>query len=68
TNDVMHFISSELSKEVYISLMDQYFPAYKAHKIPELSRRITQEEYDKAFNVMIGCGLENGWVQEHINV
>ncbi|MEK7306459.1 MAG: radical SAM protein [Nitrospirota bacterium] len=66
TDEVMHFISSELSKEVYISLMDQYFPAYKAHELPELSGRITKEDYDKAFRMMIGYGLENGWVQEHI--
>lgn len=66
TDEVMQFISGELSKGVYISLMDQYFPAYKAPKIPELARRITKEEYDRAFNMMIGCGLENGWVQEHI--
>jgi hypothetical protein len=66
TDAVMHFISTELSKEVYISLMDQYFPAYKAHNIPELSRRITKEEYDRGFNQMTECGLENGWVQEHI--
>lgn len=66
TDAVMNFISSELSKEVYISLMDQYFPAYKAHRIPELSRRITREEYDRGFNQMTECGLENGWVQEHI--
>ncbi len=66
TGEVMKFISSELSKEVYISLMDQYFPAYKADNIPELSRRITKEEYDRGFNQMTACGLENGWVQEHI--
>lgn len=66
TDEVMQFISDELSKEAYISLMDQYFPAYRASKIPELARKITKDEYDKAFKRMIEHGIENGWVQEHI--
>lgn len=66
TDEVMRFISEELSEEVYISLMDQYFPAYKAFKIPELASKIRKDEYDRAFKKMIEYGLENGWVQEHI--
>jgi putative pyruvate formate lyase activating enzyme len=64
TEGVMKFLAEEISKDVYISLMSQYFPAYKAHEIPELSRRITSEEYDEAYQIMQGYGLENGWVQE----
>lgn len=64
TQDVMKFLAEEISKDVYISLMSQYFPAYKAHEIKELSRRITEEEYDEAYRIMQKYGLENGWVQE----
>ncbi len=64
TEGVMKFLAEEISKDVYLSLMSQYFPAYKAHEIPELSRRITSEEYDEAYQIMQGYGLENGWVQE----
>ncbi len=64
TGGVMKFLAEEISKDVYISLMSQYFPAYKAHDIKELSRRITEEEYDEAYRIMQSYGLENGWVQE----
>jgi len=65
TERIMKFLAEEISKDVYISLMSQYFPAYKAHEFKELSRRITAEEYEKAYQIMQKYGLENGWVQEH---
>jgi len=66
TEDVFKFISSEISKETYISLMDQYFPCYKVLDDPILSRRITKKEYKKAKSLMQKYGLDRGWVQEHI--
>ncbi len=65
TEKIMKFLAEEISKDVYISLMSQYFPAYKAHEFKELSRRITAVEYEEAYQIMQKYGLENGWVQEH---
>lgn len=64
TAKVMHFVSQELSRDTYISLMSQYFPCFKASDYPELSRRITKEEYRKAVDTMSGCSLHNGWIQD----
>ncbi|MCR4433488.1 MAG: radical SAM protein [Caldiserica bacterium] len=64
TKATMEFISRELSKETYISLMSQYFPAYKAVQNPQLNRRITKSEYEEAKKAMLQAGLENGWFQE----
>jgi len=64
TESVMKFLAEEISKEVYISLMSQYFPAYKAAEFKELSRRTTTKEYEEACRIMETYGLENGWVQE----
>ena len=64
TGGVMKFLAEEISKDVFISLMAQYFPAYKAREVKELSRRITAEEYEEAYRIMGKYGLENGWVQE----
>ena len=64
TESVMKFLSEEISRDVYISLMSQYFPAYKANEFRELGRRITADEYDDAYRIMQRYGLENGWVQE----
>jgi len=64
TEGVMKFLEEEISKDVYISLMSQYFPAYKAHEFNKLSRRITSEEYEEAYHIMQKYGLENGWIQD----
>ncbi len=64
TEGVMRFLSEEISKDVFISLMSQYFPAYKAPETKDLSRRITAEEYEDARRIMEKYGLENGWTQE----
>jgi len=64
TEKITQFISESLSKKVYISLMSQYQPYYKVHRYPELSRRITQEEYQEAMSCLNKYGLENGWIQD----
>lgn len=63
TKEVMRFIGEELSPETYISLMSQYFPAYKVNLFMELNRRITAEEYEEAKQVTQRYGLDNGWTQ-----
>jgi putative pyruvate formate lyase activating enzyme len=63
TESIMKFLAEEVSKDVYISLMSQYFPAYKAHTFKELSRRLMAEEYEEACRIMEKYGLENGWIQ-----
>ncbi len=63
TEGVMKFLAGEISKDVYISLMSQYFPAYRARELKEINRRITPEEYENAWQIMLKYGLENGWIQ-----
>jgi putative pyruvate formate lyase activating enzyme len=64
TEGVMKFLAEEISKDVSISLMSQYFPAHRAREFKDLNRRITTEEYEEAYQIMLKYGLENGWVQE----
>ncbi len=64
TREIMKFIAEKISPETYISLMSQYTPCYNAGKFPELTRRISLEEYDKARKIMEERGLYNGWIQE----
>lgn len=63
TEEIMKFLAEEISKDVYISLMSQYFPAFKAMEHKEINRRITAEEYEEARRIMEKYGLENGWTQ-----
>ena len=64
TAKVMQFLAEEISSDVHISLMSQYFPAFRAKEFTEIDRRITSEEYEEAYRIMQTYGLENGWVQE----
>jgi putative pyruvate formate lyase activating enzyme len=64
TDGVMKFLADEISKDVYISLMSQYFPAYKTGEFTEINRRINEAEYDEAYECKMRYGLKNGWVQE----
>ncbi len=64
TDRVFKFIAEELGRDVYISLMSQYFPTYRAIGDPDVGRRITYEEYQKAIDLLHEYGLENGYVQE----
>ena len=42
-------IAMEISPRVKLSLMSQYYPDHLALTIPELNRKITEEEYKKVF-------------------
>ena len=64
TKDVLRFLAEEVSRDTYISLMRQYFPAYKAVNMPPLDRRITEEEYREAVELLDKYGLTRGWIQE----
>jgi len=57
TEEVVRFIAEEISKDTYINIMDQYRPCYKAFEHPELSRRISQKEYDDAIKAALRAGL-----------
>lgn len=66
TKKIFSFIARELSKEVYISLMSQYHPVYRANEFPEINRRITKGEYEEAAELFFKYGLLNGWIQDSI--
>ena len=57
TPEVVRFLAEEVSKNTCINVMDQYFPAYKAHEYPPLDRRISREEYDDACRLAEEAGL-----------
>lgn len=63
TDEVFRFIARELGTDVYMSIMEQYFPAHRAAKFPEINRRITEEEYEAALDSAERHGLDRGWVQ-----
>jgi putative pyruvate formate lyase activating enzyme len=59
----LKFLSS-LSKDIWISVMAQYHPCYKAKEHPEINRRINSAEYEKVLNWSAKFGLLNVLAQE----
>jgi len=49
--------------EVWLGLMSQYYPAYKAKETPGLERRLIAAEYRAAEAALEKAGIENGFVQ-----
>jgi putative pyruvate formate lyase activating enzyme len=64
TERLARFIAEGLSRDCPVSLMTQFFPAYRAKDFPELNRRITSAELEDAMKMLDRYGLEAGWVQE----
>ena len=56
---VMEWIAGNLPKDTYVNIMAQYNPVYKAYDYPELSRRITKNEYIKVVKKAKDMGLTN---------
>jgi putative pyruvate formate lyase activating enzyme len=52
-----------ISTSIHVSLMSQYFPAYRAVSIDSLKRKLNEGEYREASNILEELGLVNGWVQ-----
>jgi len=59
TDEVVHYLSDQISPQTYLNIMDQYHPAYKSHQYPELDRRLTSQEYQDAVEMAETAGLTN---------
>lgn len=55
---------TDLSTDIFVSIMSQYSPQYKACFYPELNRKLTPTEYDEIIDYVLQLGLENAFIQE----
>ena len=61
---ILRWIAEELTPEVYISLMAQYYPPDGIVCPSDLQRKVTKEEYGSVLEAMESLGFYNGWIQE----
>lgn len=64
SKDVLKWINDNMNNKVFVSVMAQYFPTYKSMEYPEISQKLTQEEFDEIENYLYTLELENGYIQE----
>lgn len=61
---VLLWIKENLPQDVYVSLMAQYFPTYKAKSIEDLNRKLSKEEFEEIKNYLGKLDIHNGYFQE----
>ena len=64
SKEVIEWIKNNIDRRVYISIMAQYFPCYKAKEIEELNRKLSKEEYEEIEEFVYMMDIENGYMQE----
>lgn len=64
SKQVLKWIKENIDNNVFVSIMAQYFPTYKAKEIEGLNRKLTKEEYEEVENYLYDLDLENGYIQE----
>lgn len=64
TEHILKWIKDTFDNKIYVSVMAQYFPTYKAKNDDKLNRKISTREYKKVENYMYLLGTENGYMQD----
>ncbi len=62
--DTLDFIKQNLSTDVYLSIMAQYHPVYKAAGYAQINRSITSSEYLEVVDHAQKLGFEWGYIQD----
>lgn len=57
TEEIMHFLSS-ISKNIYVNVMEQYRPCYKAFNYPQINNSLSRQEYKEALTAARNAGLK----------
>ena len=64
TIEILEYLKETYGDETLVSLMAQYTPCGETPDCPELQRRITEREYQKALDALLSFGFKNAYVQE----
>ena len=61
---VLKWIYDNLDRRIYVSVMTQYFPTYKAKEFKEINRKLSKTEYNEIEKYIYELGIENGYMQD----
>ena len=64
TKSILKWIKTNIPEEVYINIMAQYFPTYRAKNDKSIGRKLSRKEYKELENYIYTLGLKNGYIQE----
>lgn len=66
SQQALRFIAEEISRDSWVNLMDQYYPAYRAYDDPAIARPITSDEYAEVVACARSLGLHRGIPLEEV--
>ena len=61
---VLKWLKENLQDGVYISVMTQYFPAFRAEEFKEINRKLLKNEYDEIEDYVLTLDIKNGYMQD----
>jgi putative pyruvate formate lyase activating enzyme len=64
SEESLTWLAKEVSPELNVSLMAQYYPAHHAARFPALSCGISEAEYFEVIDLLDKLNMDNGWIQE----
>ena len=64
SKNILRWIKENMPEDIYVSLMAQYFPTYKAKEDKLINRKLTKKEYKEIENFFYTLDLQNGYMQE----
>ena len=64
SKNILKWIKENMPEDVYVSVMAQYFPTYKAKEDAYINRKLTKKEYKEIENYLYTLNIENGYIQE----
>jgi putative pyruvate formate lyase activating enzyme len=64
TEAVLAHLSESHGQDLPLSLMGQYFPAWRAADTDGFDRKVTRKEYDRAIDAASRLGFRNVFIQE----
>ncbi|NOH16967.1 radical SAM protein [Clostridium cochlearium] len=62
---ILDYIHKTFGDNVYISLMNQYTPMFKASNYPEINRKLNEKHYDAIIDYALDLGIKNAFIQEN---
>lgn len=64
SKNVLKWIKENLREDIYVSVMAQYFPTYKAIGDELIGRKLSFSEYRKIEQYFYGLDIKNGYIQD----
>lgn len=61
---VLQWIKDNMPDDIFVSVMNQYFPTYKAKEFKDINRKLTNREIKKIEEFIYSLNFKNGYIQD----